>query len=171
MDDERKREVLIEAHLNQRAHMYRIIDGLTQELLLKEISDEENLAHTLALIWHMGGSETYWFHRAKHDIAPRFEIESFEDIRKKLEGNTEGIKRVIKECDSKQLEIIPPNEEGGPSVAWCLLRTYQHGLQHTSQISKIRHIIGAPPLSSDEDTWSPATDSIIGILREFWNVE
>jgi hypothetical protein len=169
MDDDWKREVLIEAHLTQRAHLYRIIDGLTQELLMKEISDEEYYPTTVSLIWHIGGAETYWFHKAKHDIAPRFEIESFEDIRNKLEENTQGIKRVIKECDSKQLEIIPPTDDGGPSVAWCLLRTYQHNLQHTSQISKIRHMIGAPPLSSDEDTWSPATDSIIEILRKFWN--
>jgi hypothetical protein len=171
MDADWKREVLIEAHLNQRAHMYRIIDGLTQDLLLKEISDEENYPHTLSLIWHMGGAETYWFHRAKHDIAPRFEIESFEDIRNKLEENTRGIKSVIKECNIRQLDIIPPSEEGGPSVAWCLLRTYQHGLQHTSQISKIRHMIGAPPLKGDEDTWSPATDSIIELVRKLWNKE
>lgn len=163
------REALIDAHMKQRAHMFRIIDGLTQDLLLKDISDEENYPHTLSLIWHIGGAETYWFHRAKHDIAPRFEIESFEDIRKKLDENTAGIKRVIGDCDTKQLEIIPPSEEGGPSVAWCLLRTYQHGLQHTSQISKIRHMIGAPPLSSNEKTWSPAVDAIIGILAKLWN--
>lgn len=169
MNEDWKRKVLIEAHLNQRAHLYRIIDGLTQDLLLKEISDEETYPHTLSLIWHMGGAETYWFHRAKHDIAPRFEIETFEDIRKKLEENTEGIKKVVGECDPKQLAIIPPTEEGGPSVAWCVLRTYQHGLQHTSQISKIRHMIGAPALTSKEDTWSLATDAIIDILIELWN--
>ncbi|MHA2024823.1 MAG: hypothetical protein ACW98U_02885 [Candidatus Thorarchaeota archaeon] len=171
MDDDWKREVLIQAHLNQRAHLFRIINGLTQDILLKEISDEEKHPHTLSLIWHMGGAETYWFHKAKHDIAAPFKIESFEDIQKKLDLNTEGIKKVINECEAKQLEIIPPSQEGGPSVAWCLLRTYQHGLQHTSQISKIRHMIGAPPLSSDEDTWSPATDSIIEIVRKLWNKE
>ncbi|MHA2424944.1 MAG: DinB family protein [Candidatus Thorarchaeota archaeon] len=169
MNDEWKREMLIQAHLRQRAHLFRIIDGLTQDILLKQISDEEKHPHTLSLIWHIGGAETYWFHRAKHDIAPRFEIESFEDIRKKLDDNTEGIKRVIGECDAKQLEIIPPSEDGEPSVAWCLLRTYQHGLQHTAQISKIRHMIGAPPLSSKEDTWSPATDAVLDILTELWN--
>ncbi|MFW9795272.1 MAG: DinB family protein [Candidatus Thorarchaeota archaeon] len=163
------REALIEIHLKQRMHMYRIIDGLSQELLLKEISDEENHPHLLSLIWHIGGAETYWFHRSKHDIAPRFEIKSYEDIRKKLETNTEGIKKVLRECDAKQLQIISPSEEGGPSVAWCLLRTYQHGLQHTSQISKIRHMVEAPPLSTDEDTWSPATDAIIDIISKLWN--
>ena len=171
MDDDWKREILIQAHLNQRAHLFRIIDGLTQDILLKEISDEEKHPHTLSLIWHMGAAETYWFHKSKHDIAAPFEIESFEDIQKKLDQNTEGIKKVVKECDPKQLEIVPPNQEGGPSVAWCLLRTYQHGLQHTSQISKMRHMIGAPPLSNDEDTWSPATDAIIEILTKLWNKE
>ena len=171
MTEQYMREALVQAHLAQRIHMYRIIDGLSQELLMKEISDEENHPHILSLIWHVGGAETYWFHRAGNDIAPRFSIESFEDIREKLETNTEGVKRVLRECDAKQLQIIPPSNEGGPSVAWCLLRTYQHGLQHTSQISKIRHMIGAPPLSSDEDTWSPATDAIIEILSKLWNPE
>jgi hypothetical protein len=87
MNDDWKRQALIQAHTQQRKHMFRIIDGLSQELLLKEISDEEKYPHMLSLIWHIGGAETYWFHRAKHDIAPRFEIESFEDIQKKLEGH------------------------------------------------------------------------------------
>lgn len=169
MTDQWMREALIDTHLQQRTHMYRIIDGLTQDILMKEISDEEQYPHILSLIWHIGGAETYWFHRAKHDIGPRFNIESFEDIRTNLETNTEGIKRVLRECDAKQLQIIPSSNEGGPSVAWCLLRTYQHGLQHTSQMSKIRHMIGAPPLSSNEDTWSPATDAIIEILMKLWN--
>jgi hypothetical protein len=169
MDDKLKREKLIRAHLNMRTHLYRIIGGLTQDILLKEISDEEHYPHLLSLIWHIGGAETYWFHKANHDIGPKFSIETFEDIRTKLEENTKGIKRVIEECTQEQLRIVPPSEEGGPSVAWCLLRTYQHGLYHSAQISKIRHMIGAPPIASTPDTWSPAVDSIADILSEFWN--
>jgi uncharacterized damage-inducible protein DinB len=161
------REELIRAHMNMREHLYRVIDGLTQEQLLKEVSNEEQYPHMLSLIWHIGGAETYWFHRANHDIAPRFAIESFEEIQTKLNTNTEGIKRVLRECDAKQIQIVFPREEGGPSVAWCLLRTYQHGLYHTAQISKIRHMIeGCPPLSQKEDTWSTAVDSVIEIVRK-----
>lgn len=143
MDEKWKREKLISTHLSMRAHLYRIIDGLNQEILLKEISDEEQYPHLLSLIWHIGGAETYWFHKANHDIGPKFLIETFEDIRTNLEANTEGIKRVIGECSQDQLRIVPPSEEGGPSVAWCLLRTYQHGLYHSAQISKTRHLIGS----------------------------
>jgi uncharacterized damage-inducible protein DinB len=161
------REELIRAHLKMRDHLFRIIDGLTQEILLKEISDEEQYPNMLSLIWHIGGAETFWFHRAKHDIGPRFNIEKFEDIQTNLKANTEGIKRVLRECDVKQLQIINPREEGGPSVAWCLLRTYQHGLYHTAQISKIRHMIeGCPPLSGNDEIWSEAVDSIIEIVRK-----
>ncbi|MFX1482332.1 MAG: DinB family protein [Promethearchaeota archaeon] len=169
MSEQWKRDALFQAHQIQRKHMYRIIDGLDQEILLKEISTEENQPHMLSLIWHIGGAETYWFHRSGHDIAPRFTIESFEDIRKKLETNTEGIKRVLQECDATQLQIVPPSSDAGPSVVWCLLRTCQHSFAHTSQIAKIRHMIGAPPLSTDEDTWSPAADAIIEILQQLWN--
>ena len=169
MDEQWKRENLIKIHENMRAHLYRIIDGLTQELLMKEISDEENYPHLLSLVWHIGGAETYWFHRAKHDIAPKFSIESFEDIRNKLLENTEGIKRVIRECSTDQLRIVPPSEESEPSIAWCLLRTYQHGLYHTAQISKVRHMIGAPQIADTPNTWNTAVDSIIGLLGEFWD--
>ena len=169
MDEKWKREQLIAAHQNMRAHLYRIIDGLTQEILLKKISDEENYPHLLSLIWHIGGAETYWFHKANHDIGPKFETEKFEDIRIKLGENTEGIKRVIETCSQDQLQIIPPSEEGGPSVSWCLLRTYQHGLYHTGQISKIRHLIDAPPIAETPNTWSPAVDSLIELLSGLWN--
>jgi len=163
------RDELIRAHLNMREHLYRIIDGLTQEILMKVVSDEPQYPHMLSLIWHIGGAETYWFHRANHDIAPRFTIERFEDVQTKLRENTEGIKRVIRGCDSKQLQIIHPREEGGPSVAWCLLRTYQHGLYHTAQISKMRHMIeGCPPLSGNDETWNDAVDSISEIVRKLY---
>lgn len=164
------REELIRAHLNMRKHLYRILDGLTQEHLQKEISDEKQYPHILSLIWHIGGAETYWFHRANHDIGPKFSIESFDDIKTKLKSNTDGIRHVISECDANQLHVVPPTEEGGPSVGWCLLRTYQHGLYHTAQISKIRHMIeGCPPLSGNEDTWSLAVDSIIEIVKKLYD--
>jgi uncharacterized damage-inducible protein DinB len=148
--------------------MYRIIDGLTQELLMKEVSDEKDYPNMLSLIGHIGGAETYWFHRAKHDIGPKFNIESFDDIRTKLRANTDAIERVIRECDEKQMQIVPPSDDGGPSVAWCVLRTFQHGLYHTAQISKIRHMIkGVPPLSSDEATWNLAVDSMAEIIKKF----
>ena len=168
MDEKWKRENLIKTHVNMRTHLYRIIHGLTQEMLLKEISDEENYPHLLSIIEHIGGAESYWFHRAKHDIAPRFSIESFDDIRMKLDENTEGIKRVIRKCPKDQLSIVPPSQDVDPSVAWCLLRTYQHGLYHAAQISKIRHMIGAPLIASTS-TWSPAVDSVIELLRESWD--
>jgi len=169
MTERLMRDELIQAHLNMRELLYRIIDGLTQEILMKEISDEPQYPHMLSLIWHIGGAETYWFHRANHDIAPRFTIESFEDIQTKLRENTEGIKRVIRDCDPKQIQIIHPREEGGPSVAWCLLRTFQHGLYHSAQISKMRHMIeGCPPLSQNDEIWSNAVDSVIEIVKKLY---
>ncbi|MBN2229180.1 MAG: hypothetical protein JW779_06260 [Candidatus Thorarchaeota archaeon] len=168
MTNQSFREELIQAHLKMRAHLYRIIEGLTQEILLKEISDEASYPHMLSLIWHIGGAETYWFHRAGHDIGPKFQIEKYEDIQKNLHANTEGIRRVVRGCDDDQIQIISPTEDGGPSVAWCVLRTYQHGLYHTAQISKIRHIIEEiPPLRTDEDTWSTGVDAVIEIIKKF----
>ncbi len=169
MNDEWKREELIKCHINMRTHLYRIINGLTQDLLLKEISDEENYPHLLSIIWHIGGAETYWFHRAKHEIAPKFAIDTFEDIHIKLGENTQGIKRVVQECTPDHLQIIPPSKSSPPSVAWCVLRTYQHGLYHTAQIAKIRHMIDAPTIDLTVETWDSAVDSIINTLSGLWN--
>ena len=170
MTENMLRDELIQAHLNMRTHLYRVIDGLTQETLLKQISDEKQFPHILSLIWHIGGAETYWFHRVKHDIGPKFSVETVDDIQPRLKANTEGIIRVVRVCDGAQIRIVPPTVEGGPSVAWCILRTYQHGLYHSAQISKIRHMIeGIPPLSSQEDTWSHAVDSVIEIVRKLYD--
>jgi len=169
MDDKWKRDELIRCHNQMRSHLYRIIDGLSQNLLLKEISDEENYPHLLSIIWHIGGAETYWFHRAKHDIAPKFAIDTHEDILIKLKANTQGLIRVVQECSPEQLLITPPSESTDPSVAWCILRTYQHGLYHTAQIAKIRHMINAPPLDYSVDTWDSAVDAISETLSGLWN--
>ena len=152
-----------------RNHLYRIIDGLSQDLLLKEISNEEKYPHLLSIILHIGGAETYWFHRANRDIAPRFNIDSFEEIRLKLDENTHGIKQAVQECSSEQLRIVPPTESTPPSVAWCVFRTYQHGLYHTAQIAKVRHLINAPPIDYTVETWDTAVDSIIETLSHLWN--
>ncbi|TFG33324.1 hypothetical protein EU527_08475 [Candidatus Thorarchaeota archaeon] len=169
MNNQQKRNELIAAHDNMRSHLYRMIDGLTQELLQKKISDEENSPDILSIIMHIGGAETYCFHKTNHDIAPKFTIEKCEDIHVKLVENTEGIRRVLETCPEDQLNIVLPSQDRGPSVAWCLLRTYQHGLYHTAQIAKIRHMISAPPIEEKPDTWSVAVDSVIDILCRFWN--
>ncbi len=169
MNDIWKRDNLIKCHNNMRTHLYRIIDGLSQDLLLKEISDEENFPHLLSIIWHIGGSETYWFHKAEHDIAPKFTINTFEDVRTKLEENTQGIIRVVQECTPEHLVIISPSESNPPSIAWCVFRTYQHGLYHTAQIAKVRHMINAPSLDLAVDAWDSAVDSIIETLGSLWN--
>lgn len=169
MNDEWKRKELATLHDNMRTHLYRIIDVLGEEFLTKKISNEENYPDLLSIIRHIGGAETYWFHRAKHDIAPRFMLEASDDIGAKFIENTNGIKHVLQECAVDQLKIISPSMNGGPSVAWCLLRTYQHGLYHTAQIAKIRHMIGASPIEDNPITWDIAVDSITELLSQLWN--
>ena len=65
MDEEWFRRMLIAAHNNQREHLQRILSGLTEEHLLKKITDEERLNNILGIIWHISSAETYWFHQGE----------------------------------------------------------------------------------------------------------
>ncbi len=166
MNEEWFRKMLIEAHNNQRQHLKRIIGGLEEEHLMQEISPDERLSNILVLLWHIGSAETYWFHKSGHPIGQRYDDSDLKVILKKLDENTDRIAEVISTCSMEQLRIVPPSPEGGPSVAWALLRTYMHGIYHTGQIAKIRRIIGAPELPEEEiDTWSQAVDSVADLIH------
>ncbi|MFW9909350.1 MAG: DinB family protein [Candidatus Thorarchaeota archaeon] len=168
MDEEWFRMMLIEAHNNQRRHLKRIINGLTSEQIMKVVSPGERLESILALLWHIGSAETYWFHKSAHSIGPRFEATDLDIALKKLDDNTERIAEVVNTCSIEQLRIIPPSPEGGPSVAWALLRTFMHGIYHTGQIAKIRRMIGAPELTEEDvDSWSLAIDSVANLIHGF----
>ena len=80
MDEEWYRKMLIEAHHNQRAHMERILAGLTKNHFLKKVTSEERLHNILGIVWHIASAETYWFHKSGHSIGPKFEAEDIEVI-------------------------------------------------------------------------------------------
>ncbi|MFW9918887.1 MAG: DinB family protein, partial [Candidatus Thorarchaeota archaeon] len=155
-----------EAHKNQRRHLKRILDGLSQEQIIKAVSPTENLSSIQKLVWHIGSAETYWFHKSMHSIGQRYDDGELTVVLKKLDENTERIAEVINTCGIEQLRIVPPSPEGGPSVAWALLRTFMHGIYHTGQIAKIRRMIGAPDLPKEEvDSWSQAVDSVSDLIH------
>ncbi len=166
MNEEWFRQMLIDAHNNQRKHLDRIIHGLSEEHLAKIVSPNERLSSIKILLWHIGSAETYWFHRSKHSIGARYDDDNLVIILKKLKENTERIAEVINTCSIEQLRIVPPSPEGGPSVAWALLRTFMHGIYHTGQIAKIRRMIGAPELPDEEvDSWNLAVDSVADLIH------
>lgn len=165
MDSTKLREALIEAHVNQRVHLNRMIQGISKESLKKKVSREERFPDISAIIWHIGGAEVYWFYKAGHSIGPRYGGDDVDVVVSKLEENTAAIQDVLLSCGNDQLKIVPPSSEHGPSVAWILLRTYQHGIYHAGQIAKMRHMMGLPELSDDpEDSWSSAVDSVIELI-------
>ena len=166
MDEEWFRKMLIEAHNNQRRHLNRIIEGLPTEYLTKVVSPNERLSSIQILLWHIGSAETYWFHKSGQSIGMRYDDSDLAIILKKLKENTDRIAEVVNTCSIEQLRIVPPSPEGGPSVAWALLRTFMHGIYHTGQIAKIRRMIGAPDLSEEDvDSWSLAVDSIADLVH------
>lgn len=170
MDEEWFRRMLIAAHNNQREHLQRILSGLSEEHLLKQITDEERLGTILGIVWHIGSAETFWFHKSGHSIGPRFDASDVDVVLKKLSDNTERVAEVINTCSIEQLRIVPPSPESGPSVAWALIRTYMHGIYHTGQIAKIRRMIGAPDLPEVNDNiWSSAVDSVVDFVHGLLN--
>jgi len=168
MNEEWFRQMLIEAHNNQRVHMKRIIDGLTVDILRKEVSEGEDFTSIIKLVWHVVSAETYWFHKGNHPIGPRIDDSDIQTVLKKIDDNTERIAEVINTCSIEQLRIVPPSPEGGPSVAWALLRTYMHGIYHAGQIAKIRRIIRTPELPPEDiNSWSLAVDSVANLIHGF----
>ncbi|MHA2423786.1 MAG: DinB family protein [Candidatus Thorarchaeota archaeon] len=168
MNEEWFRQMLIDAHNNQRNHLKRIISDLSDEQMNKEMSQEENLTSIARLLWHIGSAETYWFHKSNHSIGQRFDDSDLQVVLKKIDENTERIAEVINTCTIEQLRIVPPSPEGGPSVAWAILRTYMHGIYHTGQIAKMRRILGAADLpKEDVNTWGLAVDSVAALIHGF----
>ncbi len=159
------RENVIQTHKNQRAHMFYLVDGLTDDELRKEVTTEEYSRSIAGIVMHIGTAETYWFHKANESIGPPTIADTFEVVKARLQENTEKIINKVRTCSEEKMRIIPP-KEGGPSIAWAVLRTSQHGVYHNGQIAKIRRMIGASELPPDsEGFWGKAADSLIGIIR------
>ncbi|MDF1538897.1 MAG: DinB family protein [Candidatus Thorarchaeota archaeon] len=168
MNEEWFRQMLIDAHNNQRTHMKRIIDGLSEDFMRKEISQGEDFTSIMKLVWHVASAETFWFHKGNHSIGNRIDDSDTQTVLKKIDENTDRIAEVISTCSVEQLRIVPPSPEGGPSVAWALLRTYMHGIYHTGQIAKIRRMIGAPELPFEGvSSWDLAVDSVANLIHGF----
>ena len=159
------RDQAIQAHKNQRAHMFYVLDGLSNDELIKEVTAEEYSRSIAGIVMHIGTAETYWFHKANESIGPPTIADTFDEVKARIQENTEKIIEKVRTCPDEKMRIIPPRE-GGPSIAWAVLRTVQHGIYHSGQIAKIRRMIGAPDLPPDsEDLWGKAVDSLIGIVR------
>ena len=161
------REALIAAHRNQRNHLEWIINGLSGEQMNKRISEEENIYSILSILCHICNAETYWFHKNGHSIGPPINTDNAEEVKDKLKENTQKIEDAIRTCPLEQLKIISGGKTNPPTIAWAVLRTYQHGIYHSGQISKIRHIIDAPSIEEDgKFRWEKAVDSIIEIIQK-----
>ncbi len=166
MNEEWFRQMLIEAHNNQRRHLKRITHGLSEEHLTELVAPGDDHPNIQSLLWHIGSAETYWFYKSTYSIGTRYDKDDLGLVLKKLGENTERIAEVVNTCSIEQLRIVPPSPEGGPSVAWAVLRTFMHGIYHTGQIAKMRRIIGAPELPpEDVDSWSLAVDSVADLIH------
>jgi uncharacterized damage-inducible protein DinB len=163
------RKKLIQAHENQRAHLYFVLNGLTNEELTKQVTNEEYSKSIAGIVMHIGTAETYWFHKSKNPIGPPVIADAFDEVMTRIRENTDKITKLLEECPDEQVQIISP-KDGGPTIAWATLRTAQHGTYHAGQIAKIRRMIGATDLSPDtENLWGHAVDSTIEIIRDLLN--
>ena len=159
------RDKVIQAHENMRAHLHYVLTDLTYDELVKQVTSEEYSKSIAGIVMHIGTAETYWFHKANNSIGPPVIADTFEEVLARIKENTEKITKLVRECPEEQLRVIPPNE-GGPSIAWAVLRTSQHGIYHAGQIAKLRRMIGAKELQpAPENLWGKAVDSPLEIVR------
>ena len=160
------REKVVQAHENQRAHLHYVLKDLTNDELTKIVTNEEYSRSIAGLVMHIGTAETYWFHKAGNSIGPPVIADAFDEVLSRINENTEKITKIVRECPEDQLRITPP-KEGGPSIAWAVLRTAQHGIYHAGHIAKIRRMIGTADLPSDPDNlWGNAVDSTLKIIGD-----
>ncbi len=166
------RKRLIDAHERQRTHLYRIIGDLSPDLVEEKVSDEQRFPDILSVLRHIGNSETYWFHKNGNDLLPPLSTGGFNAVVNHLKEVSEAMVEMIRTCSEEELRVVPPTAERGPSISWCVLRTFQHGIYHAGQIAKMRHMMGAPSLEVDDASWNAAVDAsteIIGdLLDESW---
>ncbi len=160
------RQRLVALHQNQRAHMWRVIEGISIDDMTRRISDETNNPNIVSILRHVANAETYWMHKSGFGIAPPLKVDEVDAVLNQLRRITEALKVTLRTCPTQQLRIQAPVDKAPPTVAWALLRTSQHGIYHTGQIAKIRHMIGLPPLPGDTSLWEAAVDSIILLLRD-----
>ncbi|MHA2141996.1 MAG: DinB family protein [Candidatus Thorarchaeota archaeon] len=158
------REKVIQAHDNMRTHLHYVLQDLTNDELIKQVTTEKYSRSIAGIVMHIGTAETYWFHKANNSIGPPVIADTFDEVMFRIKENTENITKIVRECAQEQLRIIHP-KEGGPSIAWAVLRTTQHGIYHAGQIAKIRRMIGASELlPPPENLWGKAVDSTIEII-------
>lgn len=160
------RQRLVTVHLNQRAHMWGIIEGISAQDMTRRVSDEANNPSIVSILRHTANAETYWMHKAGFGIAPPLKVDDVDAVLGQLKRITEALKDTLRTCPAQQLRIQAPAEKTAPSIAWAVLRTSQHGIYHTGQIAKIRHMIGVPAVPHDDTLWGAAVDSIILLLRD-----
>ena len=89
------REKLIQAHENQRAHLHYVLKGLTNDELIKILTEEEYSKSIAGLVMHIGTAETYWFHKANHSIGPPVIADTFDEVISRIHENTEKITKIV----------------------------------------------------------------------------
>ena len=170
MDDQWFRNALVEAHKHQREHLYWLIEGIDEEHMLRNVTDEEFTSSIIKILQHIGNAETYWFHKNGNEIGPPIKDLDSKIVLERLKENTKKIENKVMNCDPAELKIQTGMNKQTPSIAWCVLRTYQHGLYHAGQIAKLRRIEGAEELAYHRDElWSLSVDSVIEIINRFAN--
>jgi uncharacterized damage-inducible protein DinB len=147
-----------------------VIEGLDDNFFEREVTKEENLSSILKMLRHIGNAETYWFHKNGHGIGPPIRDADIVGVLKRLNENTDKICDILRKCVDEEFILRSGLNKQTPSIAWCVLRTYQHGIYHTGQIAKIRRLLGAPELTPHEDSlWSSAVDAVIEIVENLTN--
>ncbi len=166
MSENTIRADLMLIHDSQRAFLQRVLTGLTPEMLLRAVSPHSESPSILSVVRHIVNAETYWFHKAGHDILPPIKSDDVQAVFTQLDAVSQRIRETISACSVQQLRVVFPSTKTAPSIAFAVLRTGQHGVYHAGQIAKMRHMIGAPILSPDDSAWQAAVDSIIRLIQD-----
>ncbi|MHA2296596.1 MAG: DinB family protein [Candidatus Hodarchaeales archaeon] len=161
MDYDTRRQKLVELVQIERAHGYRMLEGLTPDQLIWR--PEGTRARTIhSYFRHVINAEIYWLKKlgdTKFDYFPR--EASFDDL---MDNYKQLGKHIIDLIDNlSEEELIPraPDYKGEElqqkhNVAWIVWRTSLHAIHHYGQIAHIRYSIENPP--SEDPVKTPFID-------------
>jgi len=150
---------LLNAHKKSRAHLLKLLDGITEEQWLATPAEGRWSMQRAAT--HIVNAELMWMSK-KSGQEPQYlgrdtSLDGF--LLKQDKHAVKFRERVKKEASKEGWQWKTPND-GTPSYHWSMVRCLQHTIYHTGMISLLRQQVNAPKLEGANQTWAGMVDSI-----------
>ena len=151
-----KTEKLIQAHMNARSHLGKLLEGLNKD----QWEEQHGRWSIQKSSSHIVNAELYLMGLVEKNKAEFFPItitqEEFQAKEKKIGTILRG-----KVKEEGKDEFVWKKKENNYSYSWAIGRAIQHCIYHTGMISLLRHLVSAERLQSANKSWTKMVDTIL----------